>query len=476
MSERLRTVLVLLVPIVAVLCVVMGLRLGARGAVRAADVYVSAPAPESEAFFLEVLVSSDDRGVKEPAVLRGLQATVDQCGTRTDATVDTNSHGVALVRVPWQGKDHGPACARRVTLRHPEETSPLADGVIAFPAPVPPPVPADGVRPTKRDGALRVELFTPEGKLPVDADGELWVRISKDGAPQSASLEIESEDVEVPKGTLVTCTNGFVRVPVKPRFPIAGVSVHAHAEKGVFGDWFGPLPTLPGATRARLEGDGEHAGTLVLHPAGPRPALYGKVYGAHGLLDAFAVVPEGDGDVRVPAPSLPGDRVLWLAVSSDPFVTLSAEGESRVSRSALARSEVRVGTKAAPMPCLFGPRLVEEGGTPVPRSVRVLEGLSTRRAVDDARRAKGWLVALGGLLGGALAEILLLVLGARRAARDMAAFEAAAADVDGSDAPAVGGGGASGRRELLLQLTFGVCFALLAFSFLAALLLLKIQV
>lgn len=472
MTERLRTVLVLLVPIVAVLCVVMGLRLGARGAVRAADVYVSAPAPESEAFFLEVLVSSDDRGVKEPAVLRGLQVTVDQCGARTETTVDTTSHGVALVRVPWQGKDHGAACARRVTLRHPEETSPLADGLIAFPPPMPAPVPADGVRPTKRDGALRIELFTPEGKLPVDADGELWVRVSKNGAPQHASLEIESEDVEVPKGTLVTCTNGFARVPVKPRFPIAGVSVHAHAEKGVFGDWFGPLPTLPGATRAQL--DGEHEGTLVLHPAGPRPALYGKVYGAHGLLDAFAVVPTGDGDVRVPAPS-PGDRVLWLAVSSDPFATLSAEGETRVSRSALASSATRVGIKAAPLPCLFGPRLVEEAGTAVPRSVRVLEGLSTRRAVDDARRAKGWLVALGGLLGGALAEILLLVLGARRAARDMAAFEAAAADVDGTDAPAVGGG-APGRRELWLQLAFGVAFALLAFSFLAALLLLKIQV
>ncbi len=470
MTERLRTALVLMVPILAVLCVVMGLRLGARGAVRAADVYVSAPAPESEAFFLEVSVFSDDRGVKEPAVLRGLGVTVDQCGARSETTVDTTSHGVAVVRVPWQGTDHGAACARRVTLRHPEETSPLADGLIAFPPPAPLQAAPDGVRPTKRAGALRIEVFTPEGKLPVDADGDLWVRISKDGAPQSASLEIESEDVEVPKGTLVTCTNGFVRVPVKPRFPIAGVSVHAHAEAGVFGDWFGPLPTLPGATRAQLENE-----TLVLHPAGPRPALYGKVYGTHGLLEAFAVVPPADGDVRVPAPPL-GDRVSWLAVSSDPFATLSAEGEGRVGRNALASAELRVGTKAAPMPCLFGPRLVAEGATAMPRSVRVLEGLSTRRAVDDARRAKGWLLALGGLLGGALAEILLLVLGARRAARDMAAFEAAAADVDGTPAGKVGGGGGAGRRELWLQLAFGVAFALLAFSFLAALLLLKIQV
>ncbi len=473
MTERIRTALVLLVPIVAVLCVVMGLRLGARGAVRAADVYVSAPAPESEAFYLEVLVSSDDRGVKEPAVLRGLQVTVDQCGTRTDATVDTTSHGVAVVRVPWQATDHGAACARRITLRHPEEASPLADGVIALPPPASPAVPADGLRPTKRDGALRIELFAPEGKLPVDAEGELWVRISKDGVPQSASLEIESEDVEAPKGTLVTCTNGFAMIPVKPRFPIAGVSLHAHAEQGVFGDWFGPLPTLPGATRARLESDS----TLVLHPAGPRPALYGKVFGAHGLLDAFVVVPAGDGDVRVPAPALGDDRVLWLAVSSDPFVTLSPEGEAHVSRSALASSALRVGRKAAPMPCLFGPRLVAEGGTPVPRSVRVLEGLSTRRAVDDARRAKGWLVALGGLLGGAFAEILLLVLGARRAARDLAAFEAAAADMNGdADAGVDLGSGPAGRRELFLQLAFGIAFALLAFSFLAALLLLKIQV
>jgi hypothetical protein len=54
----------------------------------------------------------------------------------------------------------------------------------------------------------------------------------------------------------------------------------------------------------------------------------------------------------------------------------------------------------------------------------------------------------------------------------MTAFEAAAADMDAPSPPRAG---AKERRDLWLLLAFGVAFAALAFAFLAALLLLKIQ-
>ena len=477
---RFRTFVLVVTPLLAVLVLVIGLRVGAKGAVRAATVWGAPPGKTASATTLawQVVTFVDDRGVREAVTARGLTLTATtKNGKVATFHGNTNDDGVAEVGLDL---DVAPGDELHVVVTAPGERLPLAEGDVRVPSPSAPPFgpgPASRERvapsrPTKRTGGLTVDLFVTDERLVVGQAVPVVAKITDDrGRPvDGAEVSVTPEPGLDAKPFSRTCREGYAFGELIALFHTVGLQVSAKAMDGREGTLFAALPVAHGANLVEAPRDvGPSPFPVTVRAPATRDVAYVEIDSAEGRVFGTTLVlrPDRFGpSATFQAPALPPGR-YWLVTSGDP------RGAERIEDSTVARA-LRVhapqpGDSAPKLSCEERADLSMHPGSGFVRT-ELLDGLPSRRRDDTFRERVGVGMGLAGLLAAAVIEVML-ALAAVREARDTiehAVREAeGAAPGDGAGAPIVMKRGSAG------SVVVGLAVVVLGFALLAVLLVWK---
>lgn len=444
-----RSVIKVLAPIVAILTLMIGLRVGAGEAVRAAMVFGAPPGhatPNGKTRLAwQMLTFLDDRGVKETIPMRGLEVIARSKGHEARWTGASNVDGIAEIALEMEGLAFGDPLDLEV--RAEGEKSPIAVGrvewreVAGFGAGsgldggagslggerrV---EPSGAARPTLRTGAISLDVVVEGDRLIAGFPTSLWVRATPPPgvAPAGLAIEIDPEPGLLAERTEAsTCAGGWAELSVTAQAHVVGAGVVAHAPsrgegpEAPTGKWFGALPVAPGAffvSMPRVIPAGAPS-TVVLIAPNPRDVVYAELDDTRGRVAAAAlpvVIEAGDPTPRARfelPPLAPG--LHWLVVSGEP------RGAERLAGAAVAKS-ILVGGAVPDDPsinvqnaCSIGPWLAQRPAPGFPRWV-ALDGLPGRSAANRSRHLIGLLIGLISLLAAGVLETLLLVAASREA-------------------------------------------------------------
>lgn len=478
LENRRRTALIVLAPLVSVVTLMIGLRVGAGEAVRAASVFAAPPgtpaSPGAPApFAWQILTYVDDHGVRATVAVRDLTVIARSKGNEARWTGASNADGIAEATLALPAL--APDDPVEVEVRAAGEAAPLARGVVDGRSLrwARDPDDADGhaaVRASKREGAIGIDVFIEGGRLVVGlgAEGQgpgvgtpVWARVVAPDpsrvtvrATPEAGLRLEDE------APAIGC-DGWAKLAAVAEGHVAGVQIEAEDPDGRTGVWFGALPVAPGAffiDAPRFVPEATSM-TVTLVAPNPRTVVYAEVDDERGRVFAAALplaIEPGDPAPRarfeVP-PLAPG--LHWLVVSGEP------RGAERLSGAAIARP-LLVGGAPGVRPeeaCSVGPWLAKRPARGFPRW-RALDGMAQRSAANRANHRLGLVVGLASLLAAAALEAVLLVAASRdaRASRLLAELDASATERERVTARAPGGG-----------LAIALLVAVLGFALLAAL-------
>lgn len=444
-----RTILKVLAPIVAILTLMVGLRVGAGEAVRAAVVFGAPPGhpgPDGKTRIAwQMLTFIDDRGVKETIPMKGLVVVARSKGHEARWTGASNGDGIAEIALEMEGLAFGDPL--ELEVRAEGEATPIAQGTVEWRE-----VAGEGAgsglgagagslggerrvvaggaaRPTVRTGAIGLDVVVEGDRLIAGFPTSLWVRVTPPPgvSPVGLAIELDPEPgllADRPKTT--TCGTGWAEVPVTAQAHVVGAGVVAHAPsrgegpEAPAGKWFGALPVAPGAffvSMPRVLPAGAPS-TVVLVAPNPRDVVYAELDDTRGRVAAAAlavVVEPGDPTPRARfelPPLAPG--LHWLVVSGEP------RGAERLAGAAVAKT-IFVGSAVPDDPgvdvqdaCSVGPWLAQRPAPGFPRWV-ALDGLPARSAANRFRHGLGLLIGLVSLLAAGIIETLLLVAGSREA-------------------------------------------------------------
>lgn len=488
-ASRARTALVVTVPLVAVATLVLGLRLGAGDAVRAAVVFASPPArpaPDGRARLAwQVLTLLDDRGVRETVATKGLVVRARLGGAEGTWTGETNEDGIAEVEIPLTGLEVGTPV--ELEVRAPGEAEPLARGRARWDEDV---VRAgreraresrgpDAVRPAKREGAVGIDVLVEGERLVTGFDTNAWLRLTLPEGAATPVVELAPEPgLEVASERPSPCPArgaGVAWVPLRLRATghVTGVGVKAVRDGATVGAWFGALPVAAGAFHAEIPSApaaGAPFDVRIVAP-NPRTVAYAEVQDEAGRAAAAALAVERKGD-ELPSATfhVPGlaAGLHWLVVSGEPRGAETRAGAAMAWPFLVGAVDGVDATSA----CSSGPWLLAH---PAPRFTRwtALDGLPDRHARNRRRKALGMAVALVSLLAAGLLEALLLTAAARETRAVMAAVTAAADEALGAEGRGTEGGAAMTRGTPGGSLAVGLLLAVIGFALLGALLLAK---
>lgn len=406
-----RKVLLVGAPLVAVATFMLGLRIGAGEAVRAASIFAAPPgrppAPGAPApLALQILTYYEERGVRETVAMRGLSLVARSKGREARWTGASNEDGIAEASVAIDGFAPGDPLEIELTAEGEEE--PLARGAVAWRdvawARVDPARAA--ARPAKREGAVALDVLVEGERLVPGFDTPVWIHASLPSA-----LEIAPEPgLRVEKDRLATACDGWAEAEVVAEAHVVGMGVTARAERGPeIGEWFGPLPVAPGAFfvgMPRVVAKGRRE-TAVLVAPNPRRVVYVEVDDTSGRIAAAALPLEVDAEDAIPRarftmPEL-AEGLHWLVVSGEP------RGAERLAGAAIARPFMVGGAEDA---CVVGPKLARSAAEGFPRWLAV-DGMAVRGAKNRARHRLGLFIGLVALAAAAALDALLLVAIAR---------------------------------------------------------------
>jgi hypothetical protein len=468
--------LLALAPAAGLATVALGLRLGAPGTVRAAVVY-AAPAPlHAPTRAAAVFVFREEGGTREPFERLPLEVVARTAGGEARWQGVTNEDGVAEAVLQVGASPRmtelsvtagGAVLARGVPLERPAlEPAPSTPPWMAF---------------VRRDGDIEIDAVLVGERAAPGFPATLWVRALEraSGHPIAhANIQLEGDaSLTPPVATATTDARGWAPIAVTPLGLAVTVTLRARTAgsgegPAILGEWVGPFPMAPGAARVDVQPrsrPGEEVEIALTEPVPWRNA-YLEVDDARGR--AWAATASGgvrrpDGSVSMGwhVPGLP-PGLYWTVASAAPFA--STEGETRTTYRAffVADSDeaaLAFGTSA--QACTgpldprdatraLGPCLALSARTPVERWM-ALDGFASLRARDEATRARGLRVALGGLLAAALLEAALLLRGAARARVRLQ---------EETGGERAGGGGAASRAWTVVVT---VLVALLGFALLA---------
>ncbi len=465
--SRFRTFAATLAPLVAVATLMLGLRVGASDAVRAAVLFGAPPpepAPDGRTRLAwQLLTLVDDRGVRETVAMHGLSVSARTPDGREAAwSGDSNEDGIAEVTLAWDRLD--PGTPLDVTVRAPGDPKPLAEGRVRWEETLPRTDRATKpVRPTKQTGSVRLDVLVEGERLVTAFDGTAWIRMTlPEGiAPTSLVLELEPEpglELATERPAICKGTGRTRWAPVKMRAMghITGVGIKAILDGATAGEWFGALPVAAGAFHPvlpRAVPAGEKQEIRIVAP-NPRTVVYAEVDDARGRAAASALEVKGAPDE---APSAvfevpPLARGLhWLLVSGEPRGGETLGGAA-MGWPFLVGERPDVDTKD---PCSIGPWLLQHGATPLARWT-ALDGLPARHANNRKRHAAGLAIALVALATAVVLEVLLLTAAAREAREAMAAVTAASAEQTGEAMTKRSPGGSLAVALLLVVLGFAL--------------------
>ncbi len=466
-AARTESLGIVLTPVVVMVTFALGLHVGAQKPVRSAVVYGAPPASGRTGLSWQIVTIRDDRGVREAIAVDGLTVTARANGRSATWRGGTNSDGVAEL---WF--DLGAVHRNdRVDLvvRADGEASPLAEGVARWEqAPWGPPDGAPAfARPSKREGALAVDLAVDGERLAPTVPTSLWVHVldRSNGQPVAGATLIAEPEPGLSLGATraVTCANGWGELRASAEVHVVGLGLRAEAPGGRHGTWYGAVPVAPGGCAVSMPRETPQGAPFGVDVSLPSvgTTLYLEVDDRAGRAFAAALplasspdtMPHGHVDV----PPL-GEGLYWLVTSSEP------RGAERLSGSTIARP-FRVEGGPAPDRCQLGPSLATAIATPFGRWV-ALDGLAGKRGRDGSNRARGLFIAVVSLVLGATLETLLLLRASARSRRELDHVVEAMGDAEGSAT-------ALRRHGLGGSLLVGLLLALLGFALLAALLSLR---
>lgn len=478
---RFRTVAAVSAPLVAVATLMLGLRVGAGDAVRAAVVF-GAPAgraaPDGTSRIAwQLLTVVDDRGVRETVAIGGLEAVL-RTGDGREARWSgaTNEDGIAEMGFALEGLSGDRPPDLELTVRAPGDPEPLVAGRARWePSPAQRPVAhAPAVRPTKRRGPVDLDVLVEGERLVTGDDSNVWIRatLPEGVAPEQVRLELSPEpglELGATRGTLCPTTTRASFAPAKMRAVghVTGVGIKALRGEEVVGEWFGALPVAAGAFHADLPRATEAGRPFEVRIVAPNPrtVAYAEVQDERGRVAAAALAVKGAaGEIphamfHVP-PLAPG--LHWLAVSGEPRGAETRAGAAMAWPFLVGQAPGVSPTLA----CSVGPYLLEHPAGAFPRWT-ALDGLPARHAKNRRRHAAGLAIALVSLLAAAVLEALLLTASAREAKAVMAEAARVAEDVEPGASVVLTSRTPGGSLAVALLL------AVLGFALLAALIVAK---
>jgi hypothetical protein len=482
-----RTILKVGAPIVAILTLMIGLRVGAGEAVRAAVVF-GAPAPRpspngSTRLAWQLLTFLDDRGVKETIPMSGIEVVARSKGREARWKGASNKDGVAEVSLEIEGLAFGDPLDMEVRIDG--ERAPLAAGPVKWGAPreerASGGINAATARPTVRNGIVGLDVVVEGGRLIAGFPTSVWVRATTPAgmAPNSLVLEAEPEPgLLTARDKATPCANGWTDFSMTAQAHVTGAgftarraATNAEGDAGAdaatppsadagatdggadggaglgptkhpAGRWFGALPVAAGAffisTPPALEE--KKAQPVVLLAPNPRDVVYVELDDTRGRVAAAALpVATEAGDptprARFELPPLaPG--LYWLVVSGEP------RGAEHMAGAAVSKA-ILVGDGTAGLApdstvnvhdaCTLGPWLAQRQAAGFPRWV-ALDGLPARSAENRFRHTLGLLIGVLSLLAAGVLETLLLVAASREA---RVSFQLAELDEDDPSAQKV---------------------------------------
>jgi len=473
-KSRRRTALIVLAPIVAVATLMLGLRVGAGDAVKAASVFGAPPGKPPGAgapvpFAWQVLTYVEDRGVRETIAVRELTVIARSKGSESRWSGSSNADGIAEAALALPAL--APNDPLEIEVLAAGEAEPLARGLVAWKLPATwARDRADtgeraAVRPSKREGAIGIDVLVEGERLVVGFGTPVWAhviagdpsRVNLHATPE-AGLRLEDED---PK---IGC-DGWAEIPAVAEGHVAGVELDAKDPGGKRGVWFGALPVAPGAffVGAPRHVAENEAQTAVLVAPNPRTVVYAEVDDEQGRVFAAALplaIEPGDPVPRARFEVPPLARGLhWIVVSGEP------RGAERLAGAAIARPFL-VGDAPGVRPdeaCSIGPWLAKRPATGFPRWL-ALDGMATRGAKNRASHRLGMAIGLVALLAAAVLELLLLTAASREARAVMLLADLDAPEEERARVTAKPPGG---------SLAIALLVALLGFALLAALMVAK---
>lgn len=472
--NKLRMVVLVVTPIVAVLVLMLGLRVGARGAVRAATVWGAPPSRGRPIANLQVLTFLDDRGVREAVLVPKVRVAVTEVATgkTSELSADTNADGVLEVAVPLSSMT---SSELRVIVTAPSEAGPLAEGTVTLPKG--PFGPRDrraaATRATKRTGALVVDLFVTDERLVVGYPVPTVVRVTDASghAVEGVELSVVPEPGLDSEPFTKTCSSGYAFGNLKALFHTVGLTISAKTPDGKEGSLFAALPVAQGAyyVDAAREVEPNKPFPVTVRAPGERSVAYAEIDDSEGRAFATTLAltrePLGPSAAFL-SPGLP-EGLYWIVTSGDP------RGASRIEGSTVARAlRVRqggggvtsAGASFGSSACDDRADLAMHPGDGFVRS-ELLDGLPQRRRDDTRREHFGLVIALVGLLAAAVIEILI----ALQIVHD------ARATIEGAVREAEGDLAASRvtKRTSAGSVIVGIAIGVLGFALLAALLVWK---
>lgn len=470
-----RTVIQVAAPIAAIATLMLGLRVGARDAVRAAVVLGAPPArpapgrPTTLAW--QVVTFLDDRGVRETIPIADLSAIARSKGKEARWTGASNGDGVAEISLAIDGLARGDDV--ELEIRAAGDPEPLAAGHVTWRDP--PWASASGdtdaaaARPSSRTGAIALDVLVENGRLVPGFPSSIWIRATPPAGTAKAGVTIAATPepgVLIEPATTTTCEGGWAEIGATAQAHVVGAAFDAKAPSGPTGRWFGALPVAPGAFQVnapRVLAEGAPAVAVLVAP-NPRHVVYVEIDDEVGRAAAAALavaVEPGDPTprARFDLPPLAAG-VHWLVVSGEPR---GAEhlGGAAIAKPLLVGDAPGVDPKVA---CSVGPWLARRRADGFPRWI-ALDGLPMRSAKNRGRHRAGLLIGLVALLAAGVLEAILLVAAAReaRVAMQLAELEE--------------GEAAMGERVVARppggSLAVALLLAVIGFALLAALLFLK---
>ena len=462
MRDAARTALKVGAPIVAVGTLMLGLRIGAGDAVRAAVVFgapIARTAPgEKPRVAWQVLTFLDDRGVRETVPVKALRVVGR---TRRDAAEWRGSSNVDGVAEPVLAFESlAPGEPLTIEVWDESDPKPLASGEARWEAPkwgAASTGDAGGfLRPTSRSGDLGLDVAIESGRLATGFPSTIWVRVT----PPAGGVAIDATPepglrIDEPHATM--CDSGWAALEVVPEAHVVGATIEATHDK-TKGKWFGVLPVAPGAFQiaAPRTLEAGKPSVAMLYAPNPRNVVYaeiddeqGRVAGAALDVKALPNVSSPGAALAIP-PLAPGPH--WIVVSGEPR---GAEhlGGATLAKPLLVGTAAELATKSD---CDVGPMFVRHPAEAFPRWVAV-DGLPERSASNRHKHRLGMFIGLLSLAAAAILETLLLVAASReaRVAMQMAELE------EGEDAAKVTAKPPGGGLAIALLVAI-MGFALLA--------------
>lgn len=466
-----RRALQIAAPIVAVATMMIGLRVGAKSAVRAATVFGApigmAPPGGKPRLAWQVLTYLDDRGVRETVAMPGLHAVARSKGAEARWDGASNEDGIAEIALELPEAKTGDPID--LEIRVDGDREPLASGAVTWVA-----VPKESadarsvptVRPTSRSGAMSLDVVVEGGRLVVGFPTPLWVRTKlPDGARTRVAVDASPEPGLVfDREHAASCDDGWAEFSARAMAHVTGSGFRAHvpSDPHVEGTWFGALPVAAGAffvSAPRVMPAGAPNLAVLVAP-NPRKVVYAEVDDERGRVFASALPVEMDPTDTIPRarfeiPPL-ASGLHWLTVSGEP------RGAERLAGAAIAKPFFVGASNDVDVekPCSIGPWLASHQASGFPRWI-ALDGLPARSRANRGRHFAGLLIAGVSLLAAGLLEVLLLTAAAREARVAMQLAELDDEDPEARRITAKPPGGGLAVAVLVVLLGFALLAALL---------------